>query len=64
MATDRMNESWQQVCSQIASIWSEVEFGERELKKARGNMRKMVQLIHEKTGEPTSEIFQKISAII
>ena len=64
MATKRMIESWQQVCGQIAAIWSEAEFNEKEMKKARGNMRKMVQLIHDKTGEPRSEIFQKISAII
>ena len=64
MATKRMNESWQQVRSQIESIWSEASFSDQEMKKARGNMRRMVNLIHEKTGEPTSEIFQKISAII
>ncbi len=64
MATDRMNENWKQVCNQIRSIWNEFEFDDKEMKQARGNMRKMVQLIHEKTGEPTGEIFQKISAII
>ncbi len=64
MATDRMNENWKQVCTQIRSIWNEFEFDDKEMKQARGNMRKMVQLIHEKTGEPTGEIFQKISAII
>ena len=64
MATERMNENWLQVCSQIESIWNEATFHEKEMKQARGNMRKMVQLIHDKTGEPKSEIFQKISAII
>ncbi len=64
MATERMNESWLQVRTQIESIWNEAEFGDKEMKKARGNMRKMVDLIHEKTGEPHHEIFQKISAII
>lgn len=64
MATERMNESWRQVCSQITSIWSDVRFGDKELKQARGNMHKMVQLIHDKTGESKTEIFQKISAII
>jgi len=64
MATDRMNENWQQVCTQIQSIWNDAEFEEKEMNKARGNLRKMVQLIHEKTGEPKDEIFQKISAII
>ncbi len=64
MATQRMNDSWSQVRLQIENIWSETEFGDKEMKKARGNMRKMVQLIHEKTGESQQEIFQKISAII
>ncbi len=64
MATQRMNDSWLQVRTQIESIWSEAEFGDKEMKKARGNMRRMVDLIHEKTGEPHAEIFEKISAII
>ena len=64
MATQRMNDSWLQVRTQIESIWNEAEFGDKEMKKARGNMRRMVDLIHEKTGEPHSEIFKKISAII
>ena len=64
MATQRMNDSWLQVRTQIESIWKEAEFGDKEMKKARGNMRRMVDLIHEKTGEPHSEIFKKISAII
>ncbi len=64
MATPRMNESWLKVRTQIESIWSDSEFGDKEMKKARGDMRRMVDLIHEKTGEPHHEIFQKISAII
>ena len=64
MATQRMNESWAQVRSQIESIWSDTEFTDKEMKKARGSMRRMVRLIHEKTDEPEKEIFQKISAII
>ncbi len=64
MATPRMNESWRQVRSQIEEIWNEAEFTDREMKNARGNMRKMVRLIHEKTDEPKQEIFDKISAII
>jgi len=59
-----MNESWQQVSSQIESILSDATFSDQEIKKARGNMRRMVNLIHQKTGDTTSEIFQKISAII
>lgn len=64
MATQRMNESWRHVKAQIESIWSEAEFGDKELKKARGDMSKMVNLVHEKTGEPREQIFQKIAAII
>ena len=64
MATQRMNDSWLLVRTQIESIWKEAEFDDKEMKKARGNMHKMVDLIHEKTGEPHHEIFQKISAII
>ncbi len=64
MATPRMNESWAQVRNQIEEMWDEVKFTDREMKKARGNMRKMVRLIHEKTDEPKDEIFNKISAII
>jgi hypothetical protein len=64
MATERMDQSWYRIRAQIKSIWSDAEFGDKEMKKARGDMNKMVNLIHEKTGEPRSEIFQKISAII
>ena len=64
MATQCMNDSWARVREQIESIWSEAEFGEKELKKARGDLKKMVNLVHEKTGEPRNQIFQKIAAII
>ncbi len=64
MATDRMNENWRRVREQIEAIWSEHDFGDKEMKKARGNLKKMVDLIHEKTGEPRNEIMQKIIAFI
>ena len=64
MATDRMNENWRRVREQIEAIWSDHEFGDKEMKKARGNLKKMVELIHEKTGEPRNEIMQKIIAFI
>ena len=62
MANARMEESWAQVKSQIIEMWGDMD--EKELKKARGNMRKMVHLIHEKTGEDPGMIIQKMSAII
>lgn len=64
MATKSMNDSWARVVNQIQSIWSTEEFGEAEMKKARGKLNKMVDLIHEKTGEPRPEIVQKISAFL
>ena len=64
MATARMNESWAQVRAQIEAIWSETEFTDMEMKKARGSLQRMVKLIHEKTNEPKQEIFDKISAVI
>ncbi|GMQ81315.1 MAG: hypothetical protein BMS9Abin05_0746 [Rhodothermia bacterium] len=64
MATDAMNESWARVMTQIQTIWSEQEFTVAELKKARGDLRKMVALINERTGEEKSEIVQKITALL
>lgn len=64
MATEQMNQSWRRVRAQIKSIWNEADFNDKEMKKARGDMNKMVNLIHEKTGDPHNEIFQKISAIV
>ena len=64
MATDHMNDNWSSVKEQIESIWQDAEFQDTELKKARGNLRKMVTLIHEKTGETPTEIRQKMMSII
>lgn len=64
MATKRMNESWRYVKEQIQTIWSEVEFGDQEMKRARGSLPKMVNLIHEKTGEPRPQIMQKMAAVL
>jgi len=64
MATQSMNDSWARVVDQIKSIWSDQEFGDTEMKKARGKLTVMVDLIHEKTGEPKPDIIQKISAFL
>ncbi len=64
MATDAMNESWKRVMNQIQTIWTEEEFEEIELKKARGDLRKMVDLIHDRTGEEKLDIMQKISSVL
>ena len=64
MATKRMNESWRRVKTQIETIWEGTEFDDSEMKRARGSLQKMVNLIHEKTGESRSEIMQKMGAIL
>ncbi|MCH8123273.1 MAG: general stress protein CsbD [Bacteroidetes bacterium] len=64
MATEAMNESWARVTTQIKTIWNEQEFTDAELKKARGDLKKMVALINERTGEEEADILQKISAFL
>lgn len=64
MATEAMNESWARVTTQIKTIWNEQEFTDAELKKARGDLKKMVALIIERTGEEEADILQKISAFL
>ncbi len=64
MATSNMNDNWTFVKTQIEAIWRNTDFDDTELKRARGNLRKMVALIHEKTGESPMEIRQKMSAIL
>jgi hypothetical protein len=63
MATSNMNDNWNYVKSQIEAIWRNTEFDDVELKRARGNLRKMVRLIQEKTGESPVEIRQKMNSI-
>jgi len=64
MATEAMNESWRRILSQIQNVWSDFEFEESDLKKARGDLRKMVDLIHDATGESKPDIMQKITAFL
>ena len=62
MSKQGLEQSWQRVVSQIQSVWGDIE--EQELKKARGNLSQMVNLIHEKTGEDRGVIMAKIITII
>jgi hypothetical protein len=62
MGKHRMDQNWQRVMTQIHTVWGEID--EQELKKARGSLPKMVNLIHQKTGEDRDLIFQKMSAVI
>lgn len=62
MATEQMEESWLRISTQIQVFWG--EFDEKEMKKARGNLKKMVALIQEKTGEDEGAIIQKLGTIV
>lgn len=64
MATEAMNESWRRIRDQVKSIWDDVDFDDKEMKRARGEMHKMVRLIHDRTGEPHEEIYRKMNAIL
>lgn len=64
MATNRMNESWRRMKTQIETIWEGTEFDDQEMKRARGSLQKMITLIHQKTGESRGEIMNKMSAIL
>jgi uncharacterized protein YjbJ (UPF0337 family) len=64
MATEAMNESWRRVRDQIKAIWDEADFDDKEMKRARGEMHKIVGLIQDKTGESKEEIRRKMSAIL
>lgn len=64
MATKRMNETWYRIRDRIKEAWSDTEFNDKEMKKTRGNLTKMVNLIHEKTGDPRPEIRQKVVGLI
>lgn len=64
MATEAMNESWRRVRDQIKEIWEEEDFDDKQMKRARGEMHKIVGLIQDKTGESREEIRRKLNAII
>ena len=64
MATEKMNNDWRRLRDRIKRVWSDVEFDDKAMKKTRGTLRKMVSLIHARTGEPRASIRQKIVAVM
>ena len=64
MATAAMNESWRRFKGQIEKIWDDVDFDSKEMKRARGSLERMINLIHEETGESRDEIRRKMAAVI
>jgi len=64
MATEAMNESWRRIRDQIKEIWEEADFDDKQMKRARGEMEKIVGLIQDKTDESREEIRRKLGAIL
>ena len=64
MATPKMNRDWRRLRDRIKSMWTDVEFDDKRLKKTRGSLRQMVTLIQERTDEPRADIRQKIVAVM
>jgi hypothetical protein len=64
MATEKMNQDWRRIRDQIKDIWSDTDFDDKQMKRARGDMEKIMGLIHDKTGESIEEIRRKMSAIL
>jgi uncharacterized protein YjbJ (UPF0337 family) len=64
MATEAMNEEWRRIRDQIKDIWDEADFDDKQMKRARGEMDKIVGLIQDKTGESKEEIRRKMGAIL
>lgn len=62
MGKQRMNDNWERMKAQILSTWGDLD--ESEMKKARGNLGQMVNLIHSQTGEDRQIIMRKMSAFL
>ena len=60
MATKRMNDQWARIRDRIKAVWSDADLTNKEMKRTRGNLQKLVNLIHEKTGQPRAEIRQTV----
>jgi uncharacterized protein YjbJ (UPF0337 family) len=64
MATEKMDADWRRIRDQIKDIWDETDFDDKQMKRARGDMEKIMGLIHDKTGDSIEEIRRKMSAIL
>lgn len=59
-----MNSNWELVSDRIRSMWSDVEFTDKEMKGARGNLQDMILLIQSKTDEPETSIRRKVMTMV
>jgi hypothetical protein len=64
MGRARMNNNWEMVSDRIRSMWSDVEFTDKEMKGARGNLQDMVALIQSKTDDPETSIRRKVMTMV
>lgn len=64
MATPKMNRDWRRLRDRIKAMWDDVEFDDKRMKKTRGSLRLMVNLIHNRTEEPRAQIRKKIVAVM
>ena len=62
MSKERMNQNWERMKAQIQSTWDGLD--DSELKKARGSLTQMVNLIVNQTGEDRQVVMQKMSAFL
>ncbi len=57
-----MDQNWERMKTQITSQWEGLDEG--ALKKARGNLTKVVDIIAEHTGEERGSIMTKMTAFL
>ena len=62
MSKQRMDSNWKRIKKQILSVWGDLD--EKDMKKARGDLNQMVNLIHESTGEDRAVIMQKMATLL
>ncbi len=60
----QLNDNWTRVRTQIEAMWGDVDFDDTEMKSARGNLSRMINLIQTKTGETPAEIRRKVMTIV
>lgn len=63
MANQRMKESWTSMKTDIRAIWGE-DLSDAVLEKGRRDLRKMVSVLHENTGNPRSQIRERIALLL
>ena len=64
MATPKMNRDWQQVRDRIKAAWPNADFDDKRMAKARGGLRQMVDLVHERTELPRAQIRRRIAMMV